>query len=95
MAGNTKQAADSDPFTPDDPEIAQKIAVLELRAQKEFGDLTGDERRQTLAKLTGECKRLHVTRRQIELTRAMAQAEKAGDAARIKEIQEQLGALML
>lgn len=79
----------------DNRDYADKIAVLELRAQKEFGELSSEERRDAIVKLTGELKRLHVTHRQFELTRAMAEAEKTGDGQKIKEIQEQINELLV
>jgi len=78
-----------------DPQTAEKIAVLQLLAEKELGELPRDDRGQALAKLVGESKKLHTSRRQRELTAAMAQAERNGDAARIQEIQQQINELIL
>jgi len=74
---------------------ASKIAILELRADKEFGELAPEGRRDALVKLMGELKKLHIDRRKRELTYEMSQAEKAGDEARIKEIQRQIDELMM
>ncbi len=78
-----------------DPQTADMIAVLQLLAEKELGELPSDDRGQALAKLVGECKKLHTSRRQRELTAAMAQAERSGDASRIQEIQRQINELIL
>lgn len=78
-----------------DPQTAEKIAVLQLLAEKELGELPRDDRGKALAKLVGESKKLHTSRRQRELTAAMAQAERNGDAARIQEIQQQINELIL
>jgi len=86
------------PYPPDrtgDSKTAEKIAVLQLLAEKELGELPSDDRGQALAKLVGESKKLHTSRRQRELTAAMSQAEREGDAARIQEIQQQINELIL
>lgn len=73
---------------------AKIIATARLRAEHEFEGLTDAGRRETLTSLIGELKNLHASRRQQELTYAMAQAEKEGDMATIQHIQEQLQTLM-
>jgi len=78
-----------------DVKTAERIAILQLLAEKEFGEFPSDARSEALAKLVGEIKRLHTTRRQRELIAAMSDAEKAGDAASISEIQRQLNELIL
>ncbi len=78
-----------------DPKTAETIAILSLLAEKEFGELPEQERGQALAKLIGELKKLHISRRQRELTAAMAQAERAGDDAQIEEIRRQVNELIL
>ncbi len=70
-------------------ESADRAAYLELLAEKEFGDLDADARRDVLARLIGEIQKLHRSRRQRDLKDAMARAEKAGDQAGIRDIQEQ------
>ncbi|MDD5251148.1 MAG: DNA primase [Patescibacteria group bacterium] len=68
---------------------------LALLAQKEFGDLPDNARREQLGKLIGEIKRLHISRRQRELTAAMKSAEQAHDAAAIQDIERQLNELIV
>ncbi|HTM67994.1 MAG TPA: DNA primase [Candidatus Binatia bacterium] len=76
-------------------EFADRAAVLELLAEREFGGLAHDLRRDALVRLIGELKQLHKSRRQRELTHAMADAEKAGDMAAIADIQRQLNELIV
>jgi DNA primase len=78
-----------------DRESADRVAFLELLAEKEYGDKSDDARRDVLVTLIGELKSLHKGRRQKELTHAMLAAEKAGDAAKIHEIEEQLNELIV
>ncbi|MFA6603393.1 MAG: DNA primase [Patescibacteria group bacterium] len=78
-----------------DPKTAETIAIMKLLSEKELGDFPEDQRRDTLTALMGEIKRLHIGRRQRELTAAMSRAEKAGDATSIQDIQRQLSELML
>ncbi len=73
---------------------ARRAAFLELQAEKEFGGLPPEERMDVLAKLIGEIATLQISRRKRELARAMSAAEKEGDAARIREIQEKLKNIM-
>ncbi|MFH1046692.1 MAG: DNA primase [Patescibacteria group bacterium] len=73
---------------------AQRAAVLELQAEKEFGELTTEERRKELGKTIGELKSLHLGRRKLDLIRIMEAAEKSGDQEKIREIQEQLKEIM-
>ncbi len=86
---------ESHPASYGDPKTAENIAILSLLAEKEFGELPEQEREEALAKLIGELKKLHISRRQRELTAAMAQAERTGDSAQIEEIQKQLNDLIL
>lgn len=76
-------------------DLADRAAVLELLAEREFGGLAHDQRRDALVRLIGELKQLHKARRQKELTNAMVQAEKSGDMATIDEIQRQLSELIV
>ena len=76
-------------------EAADRVAFLELLAEKEYQDLGQDARRDVLARLIGELKQLHKSRRQRELTHAMQVAEKAQDMATIELIQQQLNELIL
>jgi len=80
---------------PGDTKTAEQIAVLQLLAEKEFGELPSDERGAALAKLVGEIKKFHTSRRQLELKAAMAQAEREGDEKSIQEIQQQMNELIL
>ncbi len=77
-----------------DENAATIAASARLRAEHEFEKLSDDGRRDALTSLIGELKHLHASRRQQELTYAMAQAEKDGDMATIQHIQEQLQKLM-
>lgn len=76
-------------------DLHDRAAVLELLAEREFGELTPEDRRAALTRLIGECKHLHKARRQLELKSAMLQAEKSGDMATIEEVQRQLNELMV
>jgi DNA primase len=75
-------------------EYVRRVAILELQAEKEFGELTPASRQAELDKLLGEFKLLHASRQKLELTRAMAGAEKSGDQQKIREIQEKLKELI-
>lgn len=76
-------------------EYADRVAFLELLAEKEYGEIDASARRDVMAGLIGELKQLHKGRRQRELTHAMQIAEKAEDMAKIQEIQAQLSELMI
>jgi DNA primase len=76
-------------------DLADRAAVLELLAEREYGELTPEQRRDELSRLIGESKNLHKARRQNELKQAMASAEKSGDMATIQDIQRQLSELIL
>lgn len=76
-------------------ENADRAAILELIAEKDYGGLDGDARRDVLVRLIGELKSLHNGRRKQELKSAMSLAEKAGDGAKIHEIEEQLNELIV
>lgn len=76
-------------------EIADRVAFLELLAEREYGGLEADARRGVVKGLIGELKLLHKGRRQRELAHAMSLAEQAGDTAKIQEIQAQLGELIV
>ncbi len=76
-------------------DLADRAAVLELLAEREFGELAHDQRRDALVRLIGELKQLHKARRQKELTHAMVLAEKSGDMATIEDIQRQLSELIV
>jgi len=76
-------------------DLADRAAVLELLAEREFGGLAHDLRRDALVRLIGELKQLHKSRRQRQLTHAMADAEKIGDAPAIEDIQRQLNELIV
>ncbi|MBU0625667.1 DNA primase [Patescibacteria group bacterium] len=71
-------------------ENARLVAILELQAEKEFGELTLEGRKAEVDILIGELKSLHISRQKLELTRDMAAAEKSGDMKKIREIQEKL-----
>ncbi|MFH2062638.1 MAG: DNA primase [bacterium] len=72
-------------------EIARQAAVLELQAEREFGELSPESRQAETGKLLGELKMLQTGRRRQELVRAMATAEKNGDLEKIQQIQRELG----
>lgn len=76
-------------------DLADRAAVLELLAEREFGELAHDQRRDAFVRLIGELKQLHKARRQKELTHAMVLAEKSGDMATIEDIQRQLSELIV
>ncbi len=76
-------------------EYADRIAFLDLLAEKEYGDLSGDARRDVAVRLIGELKQLHKSRRQRELIQAMKRAEQAADVAEIRRIEEQLNELIV
>lgn len=76
-------------------ELAERAAVLELLAEKEFGELAHDQRRDALVRLIGELKQLHKARRQRVLREAMVLAEKSGDMATIQDIERQLSELIV
>ncbi|HTK04679.1 MAG TPA: DNA primase [Candidatus Eisenbacteria bacterium] len=76
-------------------DLADRAAVLELLAEREFGGLAHDLRRDALVRLIGELKQLHKSRRQRQLTHAMADAERSGDASAIDDIQRQLNELIV
>lgn len=76
-------------------DLADRAAVLELLAEREFAGLAHDLRRDALVRLIGELKQLHKSRRQRELTHAMADAERVGDSAAIADIQRQLNELIV
>lgn len=75
-------------------DLAAKVAVLELRAEKEFGDLPPEGRKEALAKLCGEIKKLHAERRKKDLMAAMALAEQRGDRQTIEELGREITQLM-
>ncbi|MEY4723771.1 MAG: hypothetical protein RLZZ324_1284 [Candidatus Parcubacteria bacterium] len=79
----------------EDRQTADRVAIMELLAERTYGGLDADARRHGLLQLIGELKHLHISRRQRELTHAMQTAEKAGDMATIERIQEQLNELMV
>jgi DNA primase len=68
----------------------ERFPILQLMADKEYGELTGDARGKTFDRLIGEIKELHLSRKRRELTEAMVQAEKNGDDQAIAQIQQQL-----
>lgn len=74
-------------------ESAQQAAILELRAEKEFGDLEPEKRQDALERLIGELQKLRIDRRKKELIQEMSRAEKDGDQVSIQEIQRQLDRL--
>jgi DNA primase len=76
-------------------DYAERVSVLELLAEREYGELTHEQRRDELSRLIGESKNLHKSRRQHELKQAMALAEQSGDMATITDIQRQLSELIL
>lgn len=76
-------------------EYADRIAFLDLLAEKEYGDLSGDARKDVTVRLIGELKQLHKSRRQKDLVQAMKRAEQAADTAEIRRIQEQLSELIV
>lgn len=73
-----------------DRDTAQKIAVLALLAEKEFGDLDVVGKKAALLRLIDEAKKLHKARRQRELVTAMADAERHKDSAMIDKIQQEI-----
>ncbi|MEK7384399.1 MAG: hypothetical protein AAB262_14075, partial [Elusimicrobiota bacterium] len=74
-------------------EYAAKVAVLELLAEKDFGDQTAQQRKDALTRLAEESKKLRADHRKIELTAAMAHAEKTGDQSKIREIEDEMKTL--
>ncbi|MFC1638988.1 DNA primase [Patescibacteria group bacterium] len=74
-------------------EHARRVAVLELLAEDQFGELQAEERTLELGKLIGGLKELQNSRRKQELARAMAAAEQAGDMEKIRAIEDRLKSL--
>ena len=95
---NSRQSGGNMPVAPlaplADAEEARLVAVLELRAEKEFGELSPDGRRAALGELMGEIKRLRIDRRIRELKQAMVTAEAVQDQAGIRDIQRQMDELL-
>jgi len=75
-------------------EDARRSAVLELLAEKEFGELDLKQRMAEMGRLIGEIAMLQTSRRKRGLARAMAAAEKDGDMDKIREIQTSLNETM-
>jgi DNA primase len=94
-SGQANWPAKYDVHRLNDPKGSESVAKLELLAEKEFGELTEDGRRQALANIIGELKKLRTDRRKTELAAHMAQAERVGDAARIRDIQRQIEDLII
>ncbi len=72
----------------------ERLTVLRLLAEKDYGELTGAERRDTLVRLSGEIKEHRRSQAIRELTEQMADAEKNGDKDAISKIHAQLKELL-
>ena len=82
-------------FRPGDNQIGQRLTVLELQAEKEFGELNAEQMVAVTGKLVAEIKQLHADRLKRHLAAEMAQAERTNDTARMAEIQQQLDELII
>lgn len=72
----------------------QEITLYLLRAEKDFSDITSDERKLALGRLVTELQQLHREVRKMQLVQLMAHAEKTRDSAQILTIQEELTKLL-
>jgi DNA primase len=81
-------------FRPGDDPTGSALTILELQAEREFGEMPAEARAEAIAKIVGEIKQLHADRRKRQLAAEMAQAERANDSDRMAEIQQQLNQLI-
>ncbi|MBN1585653.1 DNA primase [Candidatus Uhrbacteria bacterium] len=80
-------------FRPGDDQTGQRLAFLELQAEREFGGLTAEQRAAVTDRLVAEIKRLHTDRLRRHLNAEMAKAERENDSVRVAEILRQLDEL--